>query len=208
MNFSSLRNRSGGPLGPPRFREGKFNKREGRLEAVRARGSSLSPRNIKTWLGAGSCGERNFGRAALRSAPILIVRVIRAVEGVGREREEKKKGRREEMAIGRREGGGKREDREMQQLESWIGYFRFRVKRAKLWGRRELASPRLDRKEKVEMRAVVSHGRDFFPPRLNIVGRPHPVLIVTRSESQLHSPPPAAFSRVNSVCRARRSGRS
>lgn len=103
------------------------------------------------------------------------------------------------MAIGRREGGGKREDREMQQLESWIGYFRFRVKRAKLWGRRELASPRLDRKEKVEMRAVVSHGRDFFPPRLNIVGRPHPVLIVTRSESQLHSPPPAAFSRVNSV---------
>lgn len=103
------------------------------------------------------------------------------------------------MAIGRREGGGKREDREMQQLESWIGCFRFRVKRAKLWGRRELASPRLDRKEKVEMRAVVSHGRDFFPPRLNIVGRPHPVLIVTRSESQLHSPPPAAFSRVNSV---------
>lgn len=113
------------------------------------------------------------------------------------------------MVIGRREGGGKREDREMQQLESWIGYFRFRRrKRAKLWGRRELASPRLDRKEKVEMRAVVSHGRDFFPPRLNIVGRPHPVLIVTRSESQLHSPPPAAFSRVNSVCRARRSGRS
>lgn len=112
------------------------------------------------------------------------------------------------MVIGRREGEGKREDREMQQLESWIGCFRFRVKRAKLWGRRELASPRLDRKEKVEMRAVVSHGRDFFPPRLNIVGRPHPVLIVTRSESQLHSPPPAAFSRVNSVCRARRSGRS
>lgn len=31
-----------------------------------ARGSSLSPRNIKTRLGAGSCGERNFGRAAPR----------------------------------------------------------------------------------------------------------------------------------------------
>lgn len=117
MNFSSLRNRSGGPLGPPRFREGKFNKREGRLEAVRARGSSLSPRNIKTWLGAGSCGERNFGRAALRSAPILIVRVIRAVEGVVEEK--KKKRRREGGRRWRSEEGREEESARIGRCNSW-----------------------------------------------------------------------------------------
>lgn len=117
MNFSSLRNRSGGPLGPPRFREGKFNKREGRLEAVRARGSSLSPRNIKTWLGAGSCGERNFGRAALRSAPILIVRVIRAVEGVMEEKEKKR--RREGGRRWRSEEGREEESARIGRCNSW-----------------------------------------------------------------------------------------
>lgn len=135
-------------------------------ESARARGSSLSPRNIKTWLGAGSCGERNFGRAALRSAPILIVRVIRAGSS-GRERKEKKRDDQEIVTEGSKEGRkerrkaqvGKDRDATVGNLDS----LRFRVKKIskKLSGG---SSRRLDRKEKVETRAMVSHGRDFFLP--------------------------------------------
>lgn len=98
---------------------------------------------------------------------------------------------------------GKDRDATVGNLDS----LRFRVKKIskKLSGG---SSRRLDRKEKVETRAMVSHGRDFFSPIEHRLGRPHPVLIVTKNRVATTLSLPAAFSRGKLGTRAGRSGRS
>lgn len=143
-------------------------------ESARARGSSLSPRNIKTWLGAGSCGERNFGRAALRSAPILIVRVIRAGSS-GRERKEKKRDDQEIVTEGSKEGRkerrkaqvGKDRDATVGNLDS----LRFRVKKFPRNYREGARVASTGRKRWRRERWFLTE--EIFSPRLNIVSADH-----------------------------------